>query len=130
MNLPTEKTDIQLRYADLDTMGHVSNTVYGIYLELGRIEWFHKIPVMPMPCVVANLNINYLGEIRIEDKVYVTTRCIKVGNKSIQLSQEVYANDRCVTTAVAVLVGFDPETRKAAPLLAGWEPSIVEQGHQ
>jgi acyl-CoA thioester hydrolase len=128
MNLPTVKTAIQLRYSDIDTMGHVSNTVYGIYLEVGRVEWFHKISDKPIPTVVANLNINYLGEIRIEDKVYVRTRCTKVGNKSIQLAQEVYANDRCVTTAVAVLVGFDPATRKTAPLLAGWEPSLVEPG--
>jgi acyl-CoA thioester hydrolase len=126
VNLPTARTEIQLRYSDIDTIGHVSNTVYCVYLELGRIEWFLKIPGERVPSVVANLNINYLGEIRIEDRVYVITRCTKVGNKSIQMSQEVYANDRCVTTAVVVLVGFDPQTRKTAPLLAGWEPSLVE----
>ena len=127
MNLPTVKTAIQLRYSDLDTLGHVSNTVYASYLELGRVEWYREIPGKLMPSVVANLNIDFLGEIRFEDKVHVITRCTKVGNKSIHLSQEIYANDRRVTTAVVVLVGFDPETRKTAPLLAGWEPSVVEQ---
>src|ERR1700731_2988147 len=116
MNLPTVKTGIQLRYSDLDTLGHVSNTVYAIYLEVSRVEWFRAIPGELIPSVVANLNINFLAEIGIDDGVHVTTRCTKVGNKSIQLSQEIYANDRCVTTAVTVLVGFDPASRKTVPL--------------
>jgi acyl-CoA thioester hydrolase len=124
MNLPTLKIDIQIRYADIDTLGHVSNTVYAVYLELGRAQWFLSLPGKPVPSVVVNLNINYLGEIKFEDKVHVITRCIKVGNKSIQLAQDILANERCVTTAVTTLVGFDPVARKAVPLLAGWEPSV------
>lgn len=124
MNLPTVKTGIQLRYSDLDTLGHVSNTVYGIYLAMGRVQWFRAIPGELVTSVVANLNINFLGEIRIDDEVHVITRCTKVGNKSIQLSQDIHANDRRVTTAVTVLVGFDPQTRQTVPLLTGWEPSV------
>ena len=124
MNLPTTKTEIQIRCADIDTLGHVSNTVYLVYLELARVRWFLEIPDKLIPSVVVNLNINYLGEIRLEDKVHVVTRCTKVGNKSIQLAQEVHANDRRVTTALTTLVGFDPVGRKSVPLLPGWEPSI------
>jgi acyl-CoA thioesterase FadM len=76
--------------------------------------------------VVANLNIDFLGEIKLQDSVHVATRCIKVGNKSIQLAQDIHANERCVTRAVTTLVGFDPVARKTVPLLAGWEPSIAE----
>lgn len=123
MNLPTVKTAIQLRYSDLDTLGHVSNTVYGIYLEMSRVEWFRAIPGELTPSVVANLNIDFLGEIRIDDQVHVITRCTRVGNKSIQLAQDIYANDHCVTKAVTVLVGFDPQTRQTVPLLTGWEPT-------
>jgi acyl-CoA thioester hydrolase len=123
MKLPTTRTGIQIRYSDIDTLGHVSNTVYVTYLELGRVQWFFAIPGEPQASVVANLNINFQGEIRLEDEVYVVTRCIKVGNKSIQLAQDVYANERCVTSAVTTLVGFDPVARKSVPLLSGWEPS-------
>jgi acyl-CoA thioester hydrolase len=126
MNLHTTKTGIQIRYADIDTLGHVSNTVYAVYLELGRARWFLQIPGKLIPSVVVNLNIDYLGEIRFEDTVNVLTRCAKVGNKSIQLAQEIYASERRVTTAVTTLVGFDPVARKTVPLLPGWEPSVVE----
>ena len=129
MNLPTTKTEIQVRYSDLDTLGHVTNTVYAVYLELARVRWFLAVPDQLVASVVVNLNIDFLGEIKLEDSVYVATRCIKVGNKSIQLAQDIHANERCVTRAVTTVVGFDPVARKTVPLLAGWEPSVVEDQH-
>ncbi len=121
--LPTVKTPIQIRFSDLDVLGHVSNHVYGQYLELGRVMWFREIPAEKPPAVVANINIDYLGEIRMDDDVYVITYCSKVGNKSLQLTQEIYANDRCINRATVVQVGFDANTKQSVPLLPGWEPS-------
>jgi len=119
MKLPTGRTEIQVRYADIDSLGHVSNTAYPVYLELGRVRWYLQIPDKLVPSVVVNLNINFLGEIKLEDRVHVITRCTKVGNKSVQLAQEIYANERCVTTAVTTLVGFDLVARVSVPLLPG-----------
>jgi acyl-CoA thioesterase FadM len=89
------------------------------------------VPATRRPPALAGISLirslvgafRWRGEIRLEDSVYVVTRCIKVGNKSIQLAQDIYANERCVTTAVVTLVGFDPVARTSVPLLAGWEPS-------
>jgi len=116
-----------MRFSDLDVLGHVSNNIYGQYLELGRVEWFREIPGNRVAAVVASISIDYLGEIKMGDEVYVKTWCEKVGNKSIHLAQEVFANDRCVTRATVVQVGFDPETKQSAPLLPGWEPSAVDE---
>jgi len=127
MKLPVSTTHIQIRFADLDVMGHVSNHVYGQYLELGRVEWFRKVPGTPVSAVVANMNIDYLYEVRMQDEVYVKTWCTKVGGKSIHLAQEIYANERCVTRATVVQVGFDRKTKQSAPLLEGWEPSEVTE---
>lgn len=121
--LPTVKTPIQIRFADLDVLGHVSNNVYGQYLELGRVMWFREIPGERPSAVVANINIDFLGEIRINDDVYVVTRCIKMGNKSLQLQQDIFANGQHVTRATVVQVGFDADTRQSVPLLPGWEVS-------
>ncbi len=121
--LPTVTTPIQIRFADLDVLGHVSNHIYGQYLELARVMWFREIPDEKPAAVVANINIDFLGEIRMQDEVHVVTRCIKVGNKSLQLLQEVFANERCVTRATVVQVGFDAATKQSVPLLPGWEPS-------
>lgn len=123
--LPTVKTPIQIRFSDLDVLGHVSNHVYGQYLELARVMWFREIPGESPSCVVANINIDYLGEIRMGDDVYVVTRCMEVGNKSIRLQQEIFANGSCVNRATVVQVGFDQDTKQSAPLLQGWKPSAA-----
>lgn len=125
--LPIVKTDIQLRYSDIDMLGHVSNNKYGEFLEMGRIQWSQSIPGNEQTAsVVVNLNINYRGEIKFSDTVYVKTWCTKVGTTSVNLIQEVYANDRCVNSTTAVLVGFDTTTRKSVPFLTGWLPSEVD----
>ncbi len=124
--LPTVKTPIQIRFADLDVLGHVSNHIYGQYLELARVMWFREIPDQRPSAVVANINIDFLGEVSLGDDVYVVTRCIKVGNKSIQLQQEIFANERCVTRATVVQVGFDANTKQSVPLLPGWAPSALQ----
>lgn len=128
MQLPSIKTDIQVRHTDIDLMGHVSNTVFCEYLELGRVEWFNAIPGKTIPAVTVNLNINYHGEIRLHEKVYVTTHCSKVGTRSVELSQEIFANDRSVSRATVIVVGFNTETRKSAPFPTDWEPSGVAAG--
>ena len=127
MQLPTTKTDIQIRHTDIDLMGHVSNTVFCEYLEIGRVAWFQAIPGKTIPAVTVNLNINYHGEIRLGEKVYVTTHCSKVGNKSVELTQEIFANERSVSRATVIVVGFDTVSRKSAPFPAEWEPSEVFQ---
>jgi len=117
------KKEIQLRYSDIDLLGHVSNTIYSEYLEIGRIEWFSRVPEKCPPSVVVNINIDFLGEINLQDQIHVVTYCSKVGTKSVQLTQEIYTTDRCVTKATVVMVGCDTKTRTSIPLLPDWEPS-------
>jgi len=123
MKLPIIETDIQIRFADLDPLGHVSNNTYSQYFEVARLDWFNAIGVERPMSVLANVNVDFLGEININDKIHVTTRCIKKGTKSLQLAHDIYANGVLVTKSTAVVVGFDQKTRKSCALLEGWEAS-------
>lgn len=38
---------IPIRWGDMDAMGHVNNTLYFRYLEILRIEWFHRLGCVP-----------------------------------------------------------------------------------
>jgi len=123
MKLPTVKTEIQLRYSDLDTLGHVSNSIYNQFFEIGRLDWFKSVDAEQPVSVVANTTVDYLKEINIQDKVHIITSCIKKGTKSMTLSQDVYSNEELVTKSTVVMVGFDQETRESCMLLDGWEAS-------
>ena len=127
MHLPRVKTDIQIRFADLDPLGHVSNNAYSEYFELGRVYWLSEIEGEFPSVVVANLVVDFIQEITLKDQLHVITACIKKGNKSLQLSQDLYANGKCVSKSRVTIVGFDTTTRKSLELLKGWQVSL---GHQ
>lgn len=124
MHLPIVKTDIQIRFSDMDPLGHVSNNAYSEYLEVGRVAWLGAIVGERPSIVVANLNIDFIKELHLNDKIYVATSCIKKGNKSLHLSQNIYTEQQCVARATVVVVGFDRESRQSVELLPGWQVSV------
>jgi acyl-CoA thioester hydrolase len=125
MKLPYVKTTIQIRFTDLDIMGHVSNSVYMQYFDMGRVDFFIKIREAGHcpSSVVASIHIDMLHEINLLDKVHIETWCSRIGTKSMQVEQHIFANGICATKASLVLVGFDRETRKTLAFPADWEIS-------
>lgn len=123
MKLPTVTTPVQIRFSDLDLLGHVTNSVYPQYFEIGRADWFAAIEGEEPMTVLASMNIEFIKEINFRDTVYVKTTCIKKGNKSLTLSQDIYVEDELVTKGILVIVGFDMQSRKACTLFEGWEAS-------
>jgi acyl-CoA thioesterase FadM len=53
----------------------------------------------------------------------VVTWCARVGNKSLKICNDIHANGRLVAKGSTVNVGFDPVTRRSAPLPGGWVAS-------
>lgn len=128
MKLPTARTDIQIRFTDLDMMGHVSNSVYMQYFDMGRLDFFTQV-ARQSECpgnVVASVHIDMVKEIFLNDEVYVLTWCKKIGTKSMHVQQDIYANGEIATKATLVLVGFDRNSRSSIAFPRHWEPSEVE----
>ncbi len=132
MKLPRVKTDIQIRFTDLDQLGHVSNSMYAQYLDLGRIDLYlaieKKLKELDLDTnqpleVVASMKIDYLREIKISHTVHLETWCEKIGNKSMTLCQEVYADNECAAKATVIVVAIDPNTRQTVNYPVDWEPT-------
>lgn len=125
MKLPYVKSDIQIRFSDLDMQGHVSNSVYMQYFDIGRVDFFYELGKTSEVTnnVVASVHIDMLREVRLKDKLVLETWCSRKGNKSITLEQHLFANGNCASQCTIVLVGFDRETRKSIALPEDWEAS-------
>ncbi len=123
MHLPVVKTDIQIRFSDMDPLGHVSNNAYSEYLEVARVDWLNAIEGERPSVVVANLNIDFIKELGLSDKIHVMTACIKKGTKSLVLSQNIFIGEQCVAKGTVVIVGFDRKTRQSVELLPAWDVS-------
>ncbi len=129
MKLPLVKTDIQVRFSDIDILGHVSNSVYAQYFDMGRIEWYSLISEQENPSlsVVVSIKMDMLDEIKLNDKVHIETWCSELGNKSFMLNQNIYANGKCVTTGSVTSVTLNRKTQKPILIPDHWEVSEYQQ---
>ena len=111
------KTPIQLRFKDVDKMGHVNNANHLTYIELARTKYFEDIVGVDANwsqqhgIILARIEIDYKQPIFLHDKVFVYTRCSKIGRKSIELSwvivREKSSTEETLATGIAVLVCYD-----------------------
>jgi acyl-CoA thioester hydrolase len=112
---------IQVRFADLDVMGHVNNSVYLSYFEMTRVHYFKEL-------VGSNWNwrkegvllvrneIDYLKPILLNDEPEIHMFLEKIGEKSISLLYEIKVNSEIHTKGKSVLVCFNAEEGKTIPV--------------
>lgn len=114
---------IQIRFGDIDLLGHVNNGVQLSYLDLARMDYLMQvygedIEWKDSALIVAHLTIDYLSSITLNDKVEVHTRIYKIGNKSIALYQNIVdtMSGEIKTKTSQVMVAYDPKNGKSVPL--------------
>lgn len=126
---PVTHTEIQSRFFDTDMLGHISTTSYVQYMELGRLDLLRHVATqisdMPMS-VVANLNLDFIGEIMLDEPISVVTWVSHIGSKSMVVNNEIFAGERLAAKGSATMVGFDTTTRKATALPSHWRASIKD----
>lgn len=110
----------KLRLGDTDRQGHVNNAVFATFAETGRIEFMRddllKLDRTGLGFVVVRVEIDFRGELHWPGKVDIGTRLLAVGRTSWRLEHGIFSGDRCVATAVSVMVTIDAKTRRPTPL--------------
>lgn len=116
-----EPAAIQVRFADLDVMGHVNNSVYLSYFEMARVHYFGKLLGYNWDwktdgVLLVKNEVEYIKPILITDRplVHVTTE--NIGTKSFTLSYKVMVNEQVYTTGKSTLVCFDGRTNQTVEI--------------
>jgi len=114
------RTGIQMRYGDIDAMGHLNNAVYVQYLETSRVLLMRDlgVPDRDDRSVIARLELDYRREVLWGQAVAVESLVERVGGSSWTVVSRLTA-DRvpCAyarTVQVRVDAGHRPETLPAA----------------
>ena len=121
---------IQLRFNDVDKFGHVNNTVYFSFYDLGKTEYFASVcPHVDWEkdgIVVVHIEADFLSQIYGSDHIAVQTAVTEIGTKSSRLAQRVIdtlTNEtKCVCTSV--MVAFDLTKHESKPLEQDWIDAI------
>lgn len=120
------ETDIPVRYADQDTLGHVNNAVYATYLEEARISYFRDVldeTLTDRSMVVANLAVDFLAPVT-SDSVVVGVEVTDIGTKSFTLEYAIEARDTIAATATTVQVHIDPDTGDPKAVPEDWRTAF------
>src|SRR5213593_4100180 len=95
-------TDIQMRFRDIDGMGHVNNAVYLSYTELARTQFYmehaRKKTLEDIDFILAHVDIDFESQAVWGDEIHVKR------------------SGRVLARAKSVQVSYDYERRKPKPI--------------
>ena len=115
---------IEVRFRDLDALGHVNNAVYLTYLESARIAyWLHvtrRSGLDALDMILARVEIDYRSPLSYGEAVDVTVRCASMRRSSfvLEFAARERAEGRLVAEARKVLVHYDYAASKSLALPA------------
>lgn len=122
---------IQVRFSDVDVVGHVNNIVYFAYYDTGKAAFMteilgRKMSWKEVDTVVANVDCAFIAPIFYGENIEVLTTCVGVHDKSFRLLQMLRNSDTGEVKSVCetVMVSFDPATQKSAPLNKEWREKL------
>ena len=131
------KIQIQIRFKDVDKLGHVNNANHITYFELARVDYFNalighyiKIDWQKESLILAKMEMEYKQPILLEDKVFVYTWVSSIGTKSFNMEcsivKEVNGIEVEAARGLAVIVCFNYETNKTIVVPELWKNKMLE----
>jgi acyl-CoA thioester hydrolase len=115
---------LEVRFSDLDAMGHVNNAVVVSYMEQARFQWWRTFlggrKFQEEGFLIARVEVDYRIPILLGDDVRVELHCTKVGNSSFELSYRLTKGlgGELAAEGKTVQVMLDFVTNRPRPLAA------------
>jgi acyl-CoA thioester hydrolase len=126
--LQIEPVKIQIRYADLDALGHVNNSNYLTYFEIARVHYFNELLGKDWDwrnegMILANSSLEFLKPLLIQHEAEVKISTLSVGTKSFELYYEISVDDVVFCSGKSVIVTFNSLRNETIPI-----PSVMREG--
>lgn len=118
---------LQMRFNDIDLLGHLNNSVYLTMMDLAKARYFRdvnggEVDIRELGIVVVNINANFCAPTFFNEEIEVETATVSIGEKSLLLEQRIYSvpdrQSKC--TCRTVMSGFDIRTNSAIPISEEW----------
>ena len=112
---------IEVRFRDVDALGHVNNAVVVTYLEVARFAWWRDYlagrPFADEAFLIARVEVDYLRPILITDRIRVEVRCPRIGRSSFDLQSRILDDQgTCFAEGRTVQVMVDPGLARPTPI--------------
>ena len=124
---------VEVRFSDIDAMGHVNNAAYLTYLESARIAYWLKVTrrsgLRALDMILARVEIDYRSPVAFGERLAVRARVASMKRSSFVMEFEILERrtKRLVAQARKVLVHYDYARRRSTPLPGQLRRSIRAQ---
>ncbi len=124
-------TTLEVRWRDLDALGHVNNAVYLTYLEQARVHYLGHLGLVKggaddIGMILAELTCTYLSPLSMAERVTIWTRVAELRNSSFIFEYRIEGGDgRLAATARSVQVCYDYAASRSMPIPSLWREAIT-----
>ena len=129
------RIEIPVAWGDMDSFGHVNNTVYLRWFESARIAYFEQIPIASRlqnsgeGPILARQTIDYRLPVTYPDRVSVATTVERIGNTSFVMAFRIFSDaqgGKEVARGDGVIVLLDYRTSSPIRVSASLRQAIRE----
>jgi acyl-CoA thioester hydrolase len=122
---------IEVRFSDLDALGHVNNAVYATYFESARIAYYQRLvggSLDRLGIILAELTISYKAPAHFGDELLVGVRVSKIGGKSFTMDYAIarVGDGALIATGQSVLVAYDYAAGRSVPVSDEFRVRVAE----
>lgn len=122
---------IQIRFNDIDPLGHINNNEYFSYFDLGKTTYFEELRGLAVNwlegfIVIAHMDVDFLRPIFYKEQIVVDSKITKLGEKSGVFLQQIrnVKTGEVKCRCESVFVTFDAETQKPVSIPPLWREAI------
>lgn len=122
---------IEVRFRDLDVLGHVNNAVYATYFESARIAYYQRLvggSLDRLGIILAELTISYKAPAHFGDELLVGVRVSRIGGKSFTMDYAIarVGDGALIATGQSVLVAYDYAAGRSVPVSDEFRARVAE----
>ena len=114
---------LQLRFNDIDVLGHVNNNAQLALFDVGKTEFYNALRGQladwsRVEAVIVNINCTFMEQIRFTYPMEVRTRVKRIGEKSFTLQQILRNTETGLICSMceSVMVSVDYATKTSRPI--------------
>ncbi len=123
---------IEVRFRDLDALGHVNNAVFFSYMEQARVRYYAALGLRSLQfspdqpgTVLAETRCVYRKPLYLGDTVWVWVRVTYVGGRSFRMAYLLTREGEVVAEGDSVQVCYDPRAQRSVPVPSEWKEKIL-----
>jgi acyl-CoA thioester hydrolase len=110
------------RFGDVDSLGHINNTVPAAWFELARnpiIDIFDpskELKRETFPLILVHADYDFVSQVYYKYEVEIKTFITRIGTKSFTVYHEAWQQGKLCVKGNTVLVNYNFNTEKSVPI--------------